>query len=306
MKTDAPRKPVPAATYDRRWIESAWGPLAQPLSEAAIPRPRVARALELMQVAPGVRVLDIACGRGEVPAYVRNAGGIAVGLDFSPDVLEIARELRDLPGAAGTGSMDLVRGDATALPFADGSFDRVSMLDIVEHLTPVQLDSMFAEVRRVLAPGGFAVIHTLPNRWVYDITYRVFRRFLRGLPGNPRGEIEQQVHINEQDIVGLAGTLGRARLCRDIWLEQLMPAQARWGARAGGYRDQRDRIYPLLAGLAGRMLEALSLTPLRLLLANDIFAIAWRDDGTAPSLRLPWRLTERLLLRWRAPRQQQR
>ncbi len=305
---DGKKGPVPSSTYDDQWIKSAWGQLGDAHADSRRPRPRVARALALMKLRPSLRVLDIACGRGEVPAYVRASGGWAVGLDFSPSVLAIARELRDAPAASGNGTMELVGGDAARLPFANESFDRVSMLDIVEHLTPEQLDAMFSEVRRVLSPQGYAVIHTLPNRWVYEIGYPMVRWILWGLPKNPRSDIERKVHINEQDIAGLARSLSRARLGARIWLEQLMPAQARWGRGAGGFADQRDKLYPALAGWAGRLLEVLSLTPFRLLLANDIFSIAWSDaDAAQPTVEIPLRLTERLYLflrrRPRAPGQ---
>ena len=303
----APRtdRPVQASAYGKEWIESAWGKLGDARADAARPRPRVARALEFMELAPGLRVLDIACGRGEVPAFIRNAGGWSVGLDFSKDVLAIARELRDEANTPGPAAMHLVGGDAAKLPFADASFDRVAMLDIVEHLTPAQLRAMFVEVRRVLAPGGYAVIHTLPNRWVYELAYPMVRWAWRGLPRQPRSAVEQSVHINEQDIGALRDTLADAGLRAQVWLEQLMPAQARWGARAGGFKDQRDKLYPRLAGWLGRVLEWLSWTPARLVLANDIFAIAWRDDVPAPPVRVPLRLTERLVLALRPRRRQE-
>jgi len=64
-----------------------------------------------------------------------------------------------------------------------------------------------------------------------------------------------------------------------------MPAQARWNRRNDVYGDNRDRIYPLLTGMAGRFLEIASLTPLKLLLANDIYGLAWKD--LAPTVRMP-------------------
>jgi ubiquinone/menaquinone biosynthesis C-methylase UbiE len=61
-------------------------------------------------------------------------------------------------------AMILTQANATNLQFADGSFDRITLLDIVEHLVPYQLEAVFHYVLRVLAPGRYAVIHTLPNR----------------------------------------------------------------------------------------------------------------------------------------------
>ena len=74
---------VKADRYDEVWIASAWGEeeTTDLLQSSPIrPRPRVVRALELAAIEPGMRVLDVACGRGEVPALVAEAGGYAFGL----------------------------------------------------------------------------------------------------------------------------------------------------------------------------------------------------------------------------------
>lgn len=96
------------------------------------------------------RVLDLGCGTGftltQLPPGVRS-----VGLDYSPAALAFARERAP--------SASLVRGSAYALPFADGAFDAVLALDVLEHLD----DDLAAarELRRVLAPGGAAIV-TVP------------------------------------------------------------------------------------------------------------------------------------------------
>ena len=98
----------------------------------------------------GGRVLDVGCGTGftltRLPRAVRS-----VGLDYSPAALAFARERAP--------ASSLVRGSAYALPFADGSFDAVLALDVLEHLD----DDLAAarELRRVLAPGGAAIV-TVP------------------------------------------------------------------------------------------------------------------------------------------------
>ncbi len=280
------KKPVGPDAYNRAWIESAWGNQqhADVLSGPAIsPRPRVARAMELAAIGTGQNVLDIACGRGEVVAIASKMGACAIGLDFSPTVLEIAAELKSERASERTtgGHMELVRADACILPFADNSFDRITMLDIIEHLLPAQLDAMLQEVHRTLKPDGFAVIHTLPNRWVYDVTYPLMRRLMRTLPANPRSDIEKQVHVNEQDLPSLHQTLKKNALGHRLWLEQHMPAQARWTVATNQFGDNRDAIYPALAGTLGRALDYLSMTPLKLLLCNDIFGLLWK--GARPN-----------------------
>ena len=292
------RQPVDRHTYDSDWISSAWTDSA---NEALLargeltPRPRVARAMELLRLVPGLRLLDIACGRGEVPALACRAGAEAVGIDYSDASVAFAANVRKTLREVGSDNFSLVQGDACVLPFANASFDRVSMLDIVEHLVPEQLEQMFREVKRILRPGGFAVVHTLPNRWVYEIGYRFARLAWRRLPEDPRNAYEKRIHVNEQDVVRLHKLLSHVGLSHRLWLEQHIPAQARWLTGQAVYRDQRDDVYPLMAGWPGRLLEGLSATPLRLVLSNDIFAILWNGE-TLPSSagRLPSAYVERM------------
>jgi ubiquinone/menaquinone biosynthesis C-methylase UbiE len=289
------RKPVGAEAYDEKWLSAAWGTHSNEdvlTQEVLHPRPRVERAMELAALRPGLRLLDIACGRGEVPAIAAQAGVDAVGIDFSAASLEYATRLRQAHCDKFRGEMTLVRADACCLPFADASFDRITLLDIIEHLVPSQLEMMFQEVHRLLAPGGYAVIHTLPNRWVYDVTFPFLHRLWHKIPHDPRGPIDREIHVNEQDLPRLHRKLRGSGLEHRLWLEQQMPAQARWNRRNDVYGDNRDRIYPLLTGMAGRFLEMASLTPLKLLLANDIYGLAWKD--LAPEVRMPTGLTERL------------
>jgi len=105
-------------------------------------------ALEMLDIAPGDTVLDVACGPGNFSrAFARAAGdGLVVGLDASATMLE--QGTRD--GAAG--EVVYVRGDAGDLPFRDGAFDAVccfaALYLIEEPLRAVD------EMVRVLAPGG--------------------------------------------------------------------------------------------------------------------------------------------------------
>ena len=90
-------KPVESDRYNEEWIACAWGEdnLEELLQERElIPRPRVARAIELCDLKPGLSLLDIACGRGEVPAIVAEKGLYSVGIDYSYAVLDIANKVK--------------------------------------------------------------------------------------------------------------------------------------------------------------------------------------------------------------------
>jgi demethylmenaquinone methyltransferase/2-methoxy-6-polyprenyl-1,4-benzoquinol methylase len=95
-------------------------------------------------VQPGDRVLDAACGTGDLAVIAAKAGGNVTGLDFSERMLERAR--RKAPG------LEWVRGDMLALPFPPASFDIVTTGYGLRNVP--DLAAAIDEIGRVLAPGG--------------------------------------------------------------------------------------------------------------------------------------------------------
>ncbi len=101
--------------------------------------------------AHGLRSLDVGCGTGQTAVRLarRPEIGSVVGLDPSPEALGHARRRHAFP---------LVRGSALALPFPDGRFDVLTCFDVFQHLGAGGDRRAAAEIRRVLAPGGVAVV----------------------------------------------------------------------------------------------------------------------------------------------------
>lgn len=257
-------------------------------------RPRLARALELACLAPEMRVLDVGCGRGEMALQAARHGALVIAVDFSSDCLQLTSTTLDLGVPAVRARVRLVQADGVALPVADGSLHRVLCLDVVEHLYPWQLRQCLTEIRRVLRPDGYAVIHTLPNRWLLDIAYPVVRRLWSGLPPEPRSAYERQVHVNELDPIQLTRALDRAGLRSRVWLENWTVAHARWGTGRQFPDAVRERSYPLLRRWwVSPVLAALMRTPLRLIFANDIFAVAWPRGCARPARVWPGGWSER-------------
>jgi len=104
------------------------------------------RLRELLQLPAAGRVLDLGGGTGQVAQALRGFVDEIVVLDESVGMLHQAR-LKGLPA---------VRGEAERLPFANGAFTRILMVDTFHHLRDQRQAA--AELLRVLAPGGRLVI----------------------------------------------------------------------------------------------------------------------------------------------------
>jgi demethylmenaquinone methyltransferase / 2-methoxy-6-polyprenyl-1,4-benzoquinol methylase len=148
---------VMTAGLDRRWRR---------LAAAAVVR-------------PGDRVLDACCGTGDLALAAEREGGVVTGLDFSERMLERARRKSH--------SVEWVEGDMLALPFADGSFDAVTVGFGVRNVDG--LERGLAELRRVLRTGGRVAIleitqPTGPLRPFFTVWFdRVVPLLGRVLPG---------------------------------------------------------------------------------------------------------------------------
>ena len=131
-------------------------------------------------VRPGDRVLDAACGTGDLALADLRAGAAAVtGLDFSARMLERARRK--------SAAVDWLEGDVLALPFATASFDAVTIGFGIRNVADLELG--LRELRRVLRPGGrLAVLEITRPRGPLAVPLsfwfeRVVPRLGRLLPG---------------------------------------------------------------------------------------------------------------------------
>ncbi len=116
-------------------------------------------------VRPGDRLLDLGCGFGRHAYQAARLGAEVVAFDAGAD--EVRKVLDTFGAMAVDGELDLetdrvgsVQGNALALPFEDGSFDRVIASEVLEHI-PDDEQAM-AELARVLRPGGTMAV-TVPR-----------------------------------------------------------------------------------------------------------------------------------------------
>lgn len=109
-----------------------------------------------MGLKPGCHSLDVACGTGMLTMEQAHKVGIqggVVGLDFCHEMLVVAEKL--IGESAYKGVIELVEGDALALPFPDDTFDAVSIGFALRNVTDIP--ATIAEMARVVRPGGRVV-----------------------------------------------------------------------------------------------------------------------------------------------------
>ncbi len=106
------------------------------------------KLVSLGAVGPGVSALDVCCGTGDIAFRMAAAGARVTGLDFSPEMLAIAR--KRVPGVT------FLQGDAQQLPFPDATFDVVTVGYGLRNLA--SWERGLAELARVTRPGGHVLV----------------------------------------------------------------------------------------------------------------------------------------------------
>lgn len=174
-------------------------------------RPEYEQMLRRVGLHPGWRVLDAGCGGGSYLALLAELlgpEGQIVASDIAPENIE--RVEQRIGRGEFACAVEARVADVTALPFPDASFDAVWCAAVTEYLTDAQLLVAFAELRRVVRPGGliavkehdFTAVHwePLPNamiwRWLHAAESTTdFRGVFRApeFPGLYRGLGLQQI-----------------------------------------------------------------------------------------------------------------
>lgn len=223
MAEPLPDPTVPPEVYTEAYFRTGcMGADAWEASNGAALDPLYPGYVRVAAVAPGEVVVDLGCGRGELLVAALQAGAArAVGVEYAAAAVDLAR--RTLSAHGLEAQAELHHGDARAIPVADDVADLVTLLDVVEHLTPPELQTALTEARRVLRPGGRVFVHTMPNATIYDVTYRWQRRLRpdrwRRWPADPRKPGERVMHVNEMTVTGLRRALRGAGFGDvEVWL----------------------------------------------------------------------------------------
>jgi demethylmenaquinone methyltransferase / 2-methoxy-6-polyprenyl-1,4-benzoquinol methylase len=110
------------------------------------------RVIQLARPQPGERALDLCCGTGDLTLALAKRGADVTGLDFSEAMLQVAKEKSARLAQRSETKIEFIRGDAQQIPFADGSFDVLTIGYGLRNLA--DLDAGLRDMWRVTKPGG--------------------------------------------------------------------------------------------------------------------------------------------------------
>jgi demethylmenaquinone methyltransferase/2-methoxy-6-polyprenyl-1,4-benzoquinol methylase len=165
------------------------------------------RTREALKLRPGQRVLDVAAGTGVSTAELARSGAKAVASDFSIGMLRAGRarsDRRQLP---------FVAADALHLPFADRTFDAVTISFGLRNI--VDVPAALAEFARVTKPGGRLVVCEFSTPVIPGFRQLYLNYLMRALPW-----VARRVSSNPEAYVYLADSIrswpAQAELTRTI------------------------------------------------------------------------------------------
>jgi len=169
----APEMEALKAKLKATWMSGDFDKIAQ------IYAPGAAEFVERLALRSGERVLDVACGTGNLSFPASRAGARVVGLDIAPNLLETARARAQAEGL----EIRFDEGDAEQLPYEDAAFDTV--ITMFGAMFAPRPEKVAAELIRVSRPGGrIAMANWTPTGFIGQM-FKTTSAHVPPTPGMP-------------------------------------------------------------------------------------------------------------------------
>ncbi len=171
--TTAPDIQAIKARMKATWSAGDFGVIARQVEQAN------RDVVDSLNLAPGTRVLDVACGTGNSAIPAAQRGAVVTGVDIAPNLLEQARARAAEARVAAT----FQEGDAEALAFPDGAFDVV--ISVFGAMFAPRPELVAKELTRVVRPGGRIVMaNWIPTSFIGE-SFRLGAKYVPPPPGMP-------------------------------------------------------------------------------------------------------------------------
>ncbi|GGL59898.1 SAM-dependent methyltransferase [Wenxinia marina] len=182
-----------------------------------------------LRIEPGMRVLDIGCGWGGMAlTLARDYGAEVVGVTLSTEQLKVATERATAAGLGGR--IDIRLQDYRELT---GQFDRIVSVGMFEHVGLPHYGTYFGAVKRLMAPGGVALIHTIGVAGPPQATGEWIRRYI--FPGGYLPSLSEVVRAIEKADLPIADI----EILRNHYGHTLR----HWADRFEAHEDEAERLY---------------------------------------------------------------
>ncbi len=166
MNTMIPEMAALKSRLRAMWMLGDYAEFAKYLEPGAL------EFLARLQIAPGTRVLDVACGAGQVTLPMARAGALVTGIDIAANLIDKARARAVQENLA----IRFDEGDTEELPYADASFELV--ISLIGAMFAPQPERVAAELARVCKPGGrLAMANWTPDGFIGQL-FKLNARFL--------------------------------------------------------------------------------------------------------------------------------
>jgi len=166
------------------WSAGDYGQVAQSIAAGA------AEFVERLELKAGTRVLDVACGTGNLALPAAKTGADVTGIDIAPNLIEQAKER----AAAERLDIKFDVGDAEAVPFDDASFD--SVMTMFGAMFAPRPEVVAAELERVCRPGGLIAMANWTPAGFAGQMFEINARYVPPPPG-----ISPPVLWGKEDVV---------------------------------------------------------------------------------------------------------
>lgn len=218
-------KAVPPSTYDRVYYGVHYDYPTPALQEERVAR--LKRAISLAKIKAGDIVLDLGCGNGELANLLAKKGARVWGIDYSRDAITISEERKKQLPSPIANRIHFSHMDAGNLAFENNFFDRIICLDVFEHIYPKPLEKVLTEIKRVMKPGGLAVIETFPNSFLWGPITFLAKKILK------KGAFEHdKYHINTFNYFSFKKTL--SKLSNDVKIDVVNDGHKNFSSRLIG------------------------------------------------------------------------
>lgn len=219
---------------------------------------RYQRNVELLDLQPKHKLLEIGCGRGEVCIFHALRGGVAKGVDYSADAINLARE----KAASLNAQVEFMESSFDGLREPSETYDRILASEFIEHISAEEGAMFFQAAFSMLKPSGKLLVFTMPNTLQRRYGYPIQRIWaaLHGkwLPKQQDDTISEHYklyHLNEQNYFSL----------------KKFADQAGFGKFVIGYDGEAD---PSQSKSKRLIRSIIKLSPLRHILLSNLYLLA--------------------------------